>query len=257
MRTGSGCAAAGTSAKVIHLKDRSFTMLKKDLILRNPLRLLGGDTDEQLNAGQFGAVLARAGVGKTAFLVQLALNEMLHERRVLHISLDDPVHKVTLWYEEVLRHIADQYQIPPGDEVLQTLLPLRFIMTFQVEGFSVPKLQERMTDMTAQNIFSPDMIIIDGLPLGNQAAPTLEALKQLSLAGGFPIWMTVLTHRHEQTDETGLPESFAASSHLFDAVIQLQPRDSKIFIHAIKGPVRAQQATSLLLDPESLLITDH
>ncbi|MBW2600630.1 MAG: cytoplasmic protein, partial [Deltaproteobacteria bacterium] len=43
-------------------------MLKKDLILRNPLRLIGYEGDDILSDGQFGAVLARAGVGKTAFL---------------------------------------------------------------------------------------------------------------------------------------------------------------------------------------------
>jgi ATP/maltotriose-dependent transcriptional regulator MalT len=42
-------------------------------------------------------VLAPAGVGKTAFLVQLALNAMLQEKNVLHISLDEPVTKVSLW----------------------------------------------------------------------------------------------------------------------------------------------------------------
>ena len=61
-------------AGVIHIKERYFTMLKKDLILRNPLRVMGHENDDILDTGQFGAVLARAGVGKTAFLVQLSLS---------------------------------------------------------------------------------------------------------------------------------------------------------------------------------------
>ena len=51
-------------------------MLKKELILRNPLRQLGFETEDILPAGAIGAVLAHAGVGKTALLVQLALNGM-------------------------------------------------------------------------------------------------------------------------------------------------------------------------------------
>ena len=39
-------------------------MLKKDLILRNPLRVMGYENDDILDAGEFGAVLARAGVGE-------------------------------------------------------------------------------------------------------------------------------------------------------------------------------------------------
>ena len=59
-------------------------MLKNDLILRNPLRLMGYETDDILPEGGFGAVLARAGVGKTSFIVQLALNAMLRNKNVTY-----------------------------------------------------------------------------------------------------------------------------------------------------------------------------
>ncbi|MCK7511968.1 MAG: hypothetical protein MZV70_53260 [Desulfobacterales bacterium] len=54
-------------------------MLKTDLILRNPVQYLGGQSEDVLAAGQFGGVLARAGVGKTALMVQMALE--LHAAR--------------------------------------------------------------------------------------------------------------------------------------------------------------------------------
>ena len=83
-------------------------MFKKDLILRNPLRRMGSETDDVIQEGGFGAVLAHAGVGKTALLVQLALNAMLRNRNVLHISLHDPVNKVNLWYQELFHHLATE-----------------------------------------------------------------------------------------------------------------------------------------------------
>ena len=83
-------------AKLIQ-KGKEIKMLKKELVLKNPLRLMGYETDDILSEGGFGAVLARAGVGKTALLVQLALNNLLQNKNVLHISLDDPVKKVSLW----------------------------------------------------------------------------------------------------------------------------------------------------------------
>jgi hypothetical protein len=140
---------------VIYIKERYFNMLKKDLILRNPLRVMGYENDDILNAGEFGAVLARAGVGKTAFLVQLSLNALLRGKNVLHISLEDPVNKVSLWYQEVFNLIAEQYQVDQINQVWESLLPHRFIMTFRVEGFSVPKLEERLSDlMDAEYIFT-------------------------------------------------------------------------------------------------------
>ncbi|MBW2369426.1 MAG: cytoplasmic protein [Deltaproteobacteria bacterium] len=227
-------------------------MLQKDLILRNPLQLLSRRSEDQLQAGQFGAVLARAGVGKTAFLVQVALNSLLRDQNVLHISLDDPVHKVSLWYKEVFRLIADQYETSPTSDVWQNLLPHRFIMTFKVEGFSVPKLKERLTDLTSQEIFRPDMIIIDGLPFDLSTRDVLMEIKAHAKSMAVPLWLTVLTHRHEKAGSDGLPVQLDSTSDLFEAIIQLQPKADKVHIRALK-PASEQ---SLLLDPQTLLIKD-
>ncbi|MBW2592802.1 MAG: AAA family ATPase, partial [Deltaproteobacteria bacterium] len=180
-------------------------MLKKDLILRNPLRLMGYETEDILPEGGFGAVLARAGVGKTSFIVQLALNSLLRSKNVLHISLNDPVEKVCLWYEEVFRNIADQYKIDQIDRLWETILPLRLIMTFKVDGFSVPKLKERLADITEQNIFSPHMILIDGFPFEEDAKQALTELKSMALQNKQHIWFTVRTHRYENADQKEVP----------------------------------------------------
>jgi hypothetical protein len=138
-------------------------MLKKELILRNPLRQLGFENEDILSAGGFGAILAHAGVGKTALLVQMALNGMLRGKKVLHISLNDPVKKVNLWYSELFHHLAGKNEGGQVGGLWESVLPHRFIMTFRVENFTVPKLKERLNDLTEQGIFTPEIMIIDGL----------------------------------------------------------------------------------------------
>jgi len=90
----------------------------------------------------FGAVLAYAGVGKTALLVQVALNAMLREQPVLHVSLNDAVSKVDVWYQELFHNIAANYDAAEIQDHWDKIQPYRFIMTFKVEGFSAPKLEE-------------------------------------------------------------------------------------------------------------------
>ena len=72
---------------VIHLTYKDIVMIKKEMIYRNPLIKLGYENEDILQNGGFGAVLAHAGVGKTALLVQVALNAMLREQPVLHVRL--------------------------------------------------------------------------------------------------------------------------------------------------------------------------
>jgi hypothetical protein len=244
------------SGTIIHMKERNFIMLKKDLILRNPLRILARQSDYILSPDGLGAVLARAGVGKTAFLVQLSLHALLKEINVLHISLNDAVDKVTLWYREVFKLIADQYEIRQAEHLWESILPHRFIMTFKVEGFSVPKLKERLTDLTEQNIFVPQIMIIDGLPFNESVARPLTEIKSLGAQHHLRTWFTVRTHRHEASGPDGLPNHLKDVADLFDAVIELQPEGKDIHINALKGCPKDADRTGLRLDPATMLIKD-
>lgn len=244
----------GDTSRVIRLKERSLLMLKQDLILRNPLRLLGHENDDIIGPGQFGAVLARAGVGKTALIVQIALNSMLRSKKVLHISLNEPVGKVDLWYQEVLGRLIQQYQIPQMDRLWDTIVPHRFIMTFQVEGFSAPRLEERLTDLTSQAIFNPHIIIIDGHPFDQDSPAALSELKGLADRLELPIWFTITTHRHEAPAPDGLPIQLSLVQNLFDVAISLQPVDDTIHIKALKGCSLPESCPPLVLDPATMLI---
>ncbi|MEI7670930.1 MAG: cytoplasmic protein [Syntrophales bacterium] len=232
-------------------------MLKKELILRNPLRQLGFETEDILSAGAFGAVLAHAGVGKTALLVQLALNGMLRSRNVLHVSLKDPVNKVNLWYNELFHHLAGRYEGSQVNSLLETVLPHRFIMTFRVESFTVPKLEERLNDLTEQGIFSATMMIIDGLDFDESRRSDLNDLKALAVKNGIHIWFTVRTHRHEASGVDGLPVSFSAVAGLFDLVLELQPERADVHIKMLRGSGSTPVGSPLLLDPSTMLIKDQ
>jgi hypothetical protein len=247
----------GLAGRTLKPKYRTMHMLKQELILRNPLRDLGFETEEILPAGGFGAVLANAGVGKTALLVQLALNSMLRNRNVLHISLNDPVNKVTLWYRELFHRLAGQYEAPQVNQLWDSVLPHRFIMTFRVESFSVPKLEERLNDLTVQGIFKPEMMIIDGLHCDSPRRPLLEALKGLAQRIGVPVWFTVHTQSHEKQGPDGMPFSFATLADLFDLVLELQTKQTDVHIKALRGALAGAPVNDLLLDPSTMLIKDQ
>ena len=246
-----------TAGRVVKLKNRNITMIKQELILRNPLRHLGFETEDILSAGGFGAVLAHAGVGKTALLVQLALNSMLRNRNVLHVSLQDPVNKVNLWYGELFNHLASQHEGTQIKKLWDSVLPHRFIMTFRVESFTVPKLEERLNDLTEQGIFKPEVMIIDGLHCEEPLRPALVALKALAGKTGMPVWFTVHTHRHEKPGHDRFPPSFAPVADLFDLVLELQPEHADIHIKLLKGATASVPVADLLLDPSTMLIKDR
>lgn len=229
-------------------------MFKKVLDLQNPLKLMGLESEDIFPKGGFGAVLARAGVGKTALLVQLALNSLFQNNHVLHISLDDSVKKVTLWYKEVFYHLTKSWDDKLSNQLWETILPHRFIMTFKVEGFSVPKLEERLTDLKEQDIFSPQAVFIDGFPFDNAVIEALSDLKKLAKNQSFQVWFTVRTHRHEKPGPDGMPTQLIDVADVFDVLIKLEPEGKDIHVKTIKGGAGGLDRPTLLLDPSTMLI---
>ena len=129
-------------------------------------------------------------------------------------------------------------------------------MTFKVEGFSVPKLRERLTDLTQQQIFAPHVMIVDGLPFDAQVGAALHDLKTLSREAGLRSWFTVRTHRHEAPGAGGFPPQLESCHELFELVLQLLPEGDRIHIQQLKGTVTPPQDRPLRFDPATMLISE-
>ncbi|OCC15725.1 hypothetical protein DBT_0649 [Dissulfuribacter thermophilus] len=231
-------------------------MLKHDLIKRNPLRLLDSEGSRILGEGEFGGVVARAGVGKTAFLVQVAMDSLLNGKNVLHISLDQPVKKVCLWYEEVFNSITEEYNFKNGNTLWEEILLHRFIMTFKSGDFNIEILEERLNDLIEQGIFFPQVCLVDGLKFDETVREILNELKLLAKDQGFPCWFSIKSHRDEPKVESGFPVSLAQVEDLFDVVFELAPSTNEIEIRVLKDKAGRfkDPGDRVVLDPSTFLM---
>ena len=233
-------------------------MFANDILKRNPLRLLNPESEESiLSDGEFGAITSRAGVGKTAFLVQLALDGLLHDARVLHVSVENPVSKIRLFYKEVFMGIAKEYQISNSNELWESLLPKRLIMTFQKESFNAKTLEERITNLMDQKIFVPDVIIFDDLPFDDDKYDMdtlVRDLKEFVIKYNLHAWFSIRTHREQETLPNGLPRRLQNLADLFEMVIQLVPEDKLVEVRAYRNGIPLNLDSKILLDPTTMLI---
>ena len=229
-------------------------MSDKLLNLKNPLELLGFKKEDILSDGEFGAVLARTGVGKTSIVVQLAIFAMAKGKKVIHISLDEPVNKINVWYREVFNNLAEKNGIDSTASAWESILPNRFIMTLQQDGFTVPRLEERLADLSEQDIFTPDTLIIDGFPFDDSDIQIIEELKAFAEKMNITVWFTVRTHRHESPDENGLPVQMSNIAKFFESAVQIVPEKEKISLKVLIGD--AENKKEVKVNPETMLITE-
>ena len=130
-------------------------------------------------------------------------------------------------------------------------------MIFKVESFSVPKLEERLTELMEQNIFKPHTLIIDGLKFDESGRGPLLHLKALAKKYSIRIWFTVHAHRHEPPAENELTFSLLHVADLFEAIVQLAAQGDEVYIKALKGKSTDSTKKLLLLDPATMLIKDR
>lgn len=225
-------------------------MLKTELVAKNPLRALDQSRDGGLAPGQMGVVAARAGTGKTAFLIQVALDNLFRGNQVLHVSLGETVGHVRAWYEEIFRDLAEGYDLEKAREVWEESERNRLILTFRVQAFSVDKLEERLGDLVEQGIFNPRVVLVDRIDLAQDVRPTLEALGRFAREKGLKVWVSCRAHK-EMGD---LKEALMPVEDLFQVVVGLEPKADAVALQVFKNPSGQQDGKGIALDTKTLLL---
>ena len=232
-------------------------MLKKDLIFKNPLRALEPETGPYAAPSRMGLVIARRGVGKTALLVQLALDSLLRGNRVLPVSIGQNLEKAKAWYEALFEDLSRSYRLDHAGQVHDEIVRNRMIMTFKAAAFSGPKLEERLNDLLYQDIFRPDCMVIDGYDFENATRPQVQDLHDLTQAMSLHTWFSAVRHREDpRTSERGVPAPCDQFEDLFDTILLLNPESEGIALRTLKDePSGATGEKRLILDPATFLVS--
>jgi KaiC/GvpD/RAD55 family RecA-like ATPase len=136
-------------------------MLKEELIQRSPVRLLEKTIHGGLGHGNLGVVTARKGVGKTACLAHLALDQMMRGLNVLHISFSDDPQHVENWYRQLFDDLAGQYKLKNSFDVFDEIKHHRLIIHFKNE-VTFDHIRQMINEIEGGSHFQPDTIIVDG-----------------------------------------------------------------------------------------------
>ena len=92
-------------------------MYRKEVNERSPMRVFEESIHGGLGRGKVGVLVARAGVGKTALLVQIALDDLLRNRKVLHISHLNAVDHVRSFYDEIFHDLVITHHLAQPQQV--------------------------------------------------------------------------------------------------------------------------------------------
>lgn len=232
-------------------------MWKDILDERSPLRRIESNVHRGVGPGHLGVVVGRPGIGKTAALIQIGINEMAHDRPVLHLTVSDGVAQSRDAYDELIHGVAKACGMEASYDTLRVQVERnRHIHTYAANEFSVSKVREAMGFLKQYMEFQARVVLIDGLALAEFGAENLAALKSFAAEAEVSIWMTVTS------DGDGTPESamatLGAHAAQFSQVLQIHPSDAgKISLRLLKnGEDVADEPLHLQLNATTLLLAD-
>ncbi|MBW2328270.1 MAG: hypothetical protein JRF04_01385 [Deltaproteobacteria bacterium] len=222
------------------------------LVNQNPLRVLNLGRNNK----QMGLIMARAGLGKTALLVQIALDSILRGKRVIHISIGESIEKTKMWYDDILQIILQDGSVTNPHELIDMVKHHRMIMTFKESTFSRARVEERLNDLILQDIFKPNCLVIDGYDFERASRESLEDIKEMLETMSLQAWFSAVSHRG---DDRVSPASVPAPCHevddLFDTVVLLKPEKDLIGLEIIRNNgENPEQGSGLTLDPTTMMV---
>src|SRR4051794_34561518 len=150
-------------------------MYGKELNERNPWRLFEDSIHGGLGAGNIGVVVARHGIGKTAFLVGIALDDAMRGRKALHVALDKTVDHVREFYDEIFMDLAHSAHLEDLASERLEMERNRMIHTYVGNTFNVDKLRQSITFLREVAHFEPACLILQGFDFERATLADMEA----------------------------------------------------------------------------------
>lgn len=229
----------------------------KDVTERSPLRVFERAIGGGLGRGNIGVVLSRPGVGKTGFLVGLALDALLQGHKVLHISTKEPVERLREFYDQIFRNLADDLEL---DNRVQRHLEMerhRHILVYNRKLFSLEKLQDSVAFLRDAAHFTPSLVIMDGTPRFEKSeAWEIEGLAGLAKKWDTEIWTSSHMHREDQEiNAVGIPVDVARYEQWLPIILKLEPTADHIRLRILRDRGRTDIADlQMELDPATMLL---
>jgi archaellum biogenesis ATPase FlaH len=243
-------------------------MYRKEVNERSPMRVFEKSIHGGLGRGKLGVVASKAGVGKTPLLVQIALDDLMRDRNVLHISHDHAADHVRAFYSELFHDLAQSSRLEDPATVELELERNRLILSLMSHSADAPmsarggqtsigRILEAVGFAKDVTHFTPDVIIIDGFDFAHGNEQAFAELRHVAEVQDVELWLSAVAEKYP-TEGGGLPKSVERYAELVDVIVFLKHEDpGAVRLHLLKDHENTNIADlNLLLDPTTMRIMD-
>jgi len=243
-------------------------MVKEELIQHSPVRILMNSINGGLRTGELGLIASPSGIGKTSVLVQIAIDKLLQDKKVIHVSFTRHTNYVLAWYEDIFDEFIKKKNLENEREVKNNLEKNRVLIKFTQGGISSDQILRTLKSLIKSASFTAELIIIDGFDFSVAEEGHIAAIKSFASEMGVSCWYSCnvnadirsgeKAYADQLYDERKIPLVLKDDAGLFDVIIVLEPKSDHIELTVSRDrDVYNPEHLALKLDPKTLLILEN
>ncbi|MEW5910693.1 MAG: hypothetical protein AB1659_12895, partial [Thermodesulfobacteriota bacterium] len=168
-------------------------MILSEMEQKSPFRIFEKSIRGGLGKGNIGIFMARAGVGKTACLVYLSLDDIVRGNKVLHFGVEKSVDKVRVWYDEITSNLVESFHLDSANELREKIEKNLIVMSYMNHTFSADKMRSAIQTILQQGGFTPQVVIVDGFDFEHATRDEVESFKKIAEEFSVEIWFSART----------------------------------------------------------------
>jgi KaiC/GvpD/RAD55 family RecA-like ATPase len=214
-----------------------------------------------LKAGEIGVIASTSGVGKTSVLVQIALDKLLQEKKVIHVSFTQHAGYVLTWYEDIFDEFIRKKNLENARDVKNEIVKNRVLMNFSQDGVTGDQVLRSLRAMIVEGGFKAEYLIIDGFDFSAMDRELISKVKSFAGELGLEVWYSCTVPSgngktgESQYTKQNIPLLLKDFADLVDSVVVLEPKGDHIEFSVSKDrDTYNPPAMALKLDPKTLLI---
>jgi hypothetical protein len=213
-------------------------MSEADVNEGQPFRVLGDKVD--LPNSDLSLVIARSGVGKSAALINFALEMLIQGKQVIHFTAGMTSEKAHQYYQEIFNDHISSY--PPATKVTWDTIYNNFmVVSYMDPANMISDLQDELNTIISSSNLNPELILVDGLEVHDQTSQDLGRIKAVAMNGKVPLVASMRIHRTGEGN-IDLDGPFKIARAHTDHIYFLEPAPEKdrINLERVSDPTHAQ-----------------
>ena len=224
----------------------------QELVQKSPIRTFEKSINGPLESGELGVIAAPSGIGKTAVLVQIALDKLMQGKKIIHISFSKHTDRVLIWYKDLLTTFFKKRNLSNEDDLEKN----RVLLKFNQEALAVDQVLKSIRALMKDGGFAADSIIIDGLDFQAVKPEHIAAFKAFAAEMGVSIWYScTLKGEAPFCDKENIPLLVKDMAGSFEVIVVLEPKSGHIALTVSRQRFGGKAGSvSLKLDPKTMIL---